>query len=321
MNFRTTFNIPLTDYPIQYSSSIVSLGSCFADLMGQRLANAKFDILVNPFGTIFNPISLSGLLQADALFFEPYFIQHQSVWYNYQAHSQCAAISRAALAEDLQSRANLLQNYLQKSNYLIITLGTAWVYELVAQGQTVANCHKQAAKSFQKRLLHVEEIEAAFEQCYFFLQKLNPSLNIILTVSPVRHIKDTLPLNAVSKSVLRLACHYIAEKHENISYFPAYELLTDDLRDYRFYAPDMIHPSDVAENYIWEHFKQTYCRPETLTLIQQWHEIQRDLAHRPFLPESAAHQTFLRRLLQKLQTISSHLPVSQEIEQVQSQLI
>ncbi|SFB78295.1 GSCFA family protein [Flexibacter flexilis DSM 6793] len=321
MNFRTTFNIPPADFPIQYAGSLVSLGSCFADLMGQRLSNAKFDMLANPFGTIFNPISLFGLLQADAHFFEPYFVEHQGIWYNYQAHSQCAATSREALAQDLGARTEMLQRYLQKSNYLIITLGTAWVYELTAQAQTVANCHKQPTKTFGKRLLGVEEIEGAFVQCYDFLQKINPSLNIILTVSPVRHLKDTLPLNAVSKSVLRLASHYISEKHKKVSYFPVYELLTDDLRDYRFYAPDMIHPSEVAENYIWEQFTQTYCRPETMTLMQQWHEIRRDLAHRPFLPESAAHQAFLQKLLQKLERIAAHLPVKEEMEQVRRQLI
>jgi lysophospholipase L1-like esterase len=320
MHFRTTFDIPPAHWKIAYGDSVVSIGSCFADCIGNQLISNKINAIANPFGTVFNPRSLFWQLEAQPAAFEKYYLERDGAWYNYQLHSSCVAASKTDLQALVSEQCTRLQTQLTKAKCLIITLGTAWIYELAATQESVANCHKQAATLFNKRLLTVTEIQVAFEKFYEKLQQSNPDIQIVLTVSPVRHLKDTLPLNAVSKATLRLVCHALEQAHENVSYFPAYELLTDDLRDYRFYADDLIHPSAMAEKYIWEKFVATFFAEKTQQQMAQWQAIQRDLAHKPFLPQSAAHQKFLKKLLEKMNALAPHLDLSEEIKRVVQQI-
>ncbi len=215
-----------------------------------------------------------------------------------------------ASAPRLQTRIVQTHDFLRHASVLMITYGTAWVYHLNASGHIVANCHKQNASLFNKSLLSQKHILESFDHTYNELKTLNPGIKIILTVSPVRHIKDTLELNSVSKSILRLSCHTIAEQYADVEYFPAFEMMIDDLRDYRFYKSDMIHPSTEAEDYIWENFLSRYADPSLKNFMVKWRVIQSALSHRPFHPQSTGHQHFVSETLKKLDELSSLVDVN-----------
>ncbi|WP_448520718.1 GSCFA domain-containing protein [Rhodoflexus sp.] len=323
MQFRTDFIIPPSEQTITHKSRLLLVGSCFADEVGQKLVENKFETLVNPFGTIFNPLSLLELLEkslsGEELRTGP--VEREGLFFHYGLHSRYFAQSAAAIQEvarrQMQQTADFLLRTPRGDQWLMITLGTAWIYELLADGTPVANCHKIPAKNFHKRLLQVEEIVTAFEKFYCFLPD---GCRVLLTVSPVRHIKDTIPLNAVSKSVLRLAAHRITEKFPQVAYFPAYELLLDDLRDYRFYADDMIHPSAAAVNYIFEKFAATFFDKATQSLLQQWQQIKKGLEHRPLQGGSITHHRFLVQLLNRLEALAKYLDVRQEIATLRTQI-
>lgn len=185
----------------------------------------------------------------------------------------------------------------------------------------VANCHKMPASFFSKSLLTEKMITESFAALHARLLAITPDINIVLTVSPVRHVKDTLELNAVSKAVLRLACHSLSQQYANVQYFPAYEIMIDDLRDYRFYNPDMIHPTSVAEEYIWDHFLNCFVDEKNQLFIEEWHQILKELNHKPFHPESPDHQKFIKKLMERIEGMASLVKVSDELQQLKSQLI
>lgn len=229
--FRTEITCPSTR-PINLQDRILTTGSCFADLFGQWLHSNKFQVLVNPFGTNYNPISIHQSL-TDALHHqlnEQLFIEHQGVWHHFHYHSQWSSKNKEDLKASIQKIQQEVKQFLTRSNVLIITYGTAWVYEYKKQNCVVSNCHKIPGKEFDKRLLSVEEVTASFHLLSAELKHLRPDLRIIVTVSPVRHVKDTLVLNSVSKATLRLACHAMAQLHADVAYFPSYEIMMDDLR-------------------------------------------------------------------------------------------
>lgn len=319
-SFRTEINCS-PERPIGLDQKIITLGSCFADQFGQWLSNNKFQVVGNPFGTTYNPVSIHNLLYdslSEAL--NPdLFIERNELWFHHAYHSQFAAQSKAALSDIIQQKQKQIRVFFQQADLLILTYGTAWVYELKSSGRLVANCHKVPGTQFTKRLLSVAEISASFNSLVQKLKPIRPNLRILVTVSPVRHIKDSFELNNVSKSVLRLACHEFQQQNQ-AEYFPAYEIMMDDLRDYRFYERDMIHPSAEAREYINQKFSNRYFTADTLKLIQTLNEIQKALAHKPFQLASVAHQHFLKDTLRKLESIQHHLPVTAEIEHVRAQL-
>ncbi|MCW5912664.1 MAG: GSCFA domain-containing protein [Cyclobacteriaceae bacterium] len=320
-SFRTEINC-LPGKPIGLDNKILTAGSCFADQLGQWLASNKFTVSGNPFGTTYNPVSIHNLL-LDALSetLDPnLFTERAGLWFHHAWHSQFVASSKDELATALQQTQKQVRAFLNELDILILTYGTAWVYELKSSGRLVANCHKVPGTQFNKRLLSVQEIVQSFSTLIQKLKALRPGLRIIFTVSPVRHIKDTFELNNVSKSVLRLACHELQQK-DLAEYFPAYEIMMDDLRDYRFYERDMIHPSAEARDYISRKFSDRYFTADTLKLIHTLNEIQKALVHKPFQIASAAHQHFLKDTLRKLESVQHQLPVAAEIEQVRAQLI
>jgi len=283
----------------------------------------KLTSLVNPFGTIFNPISLCKLLQ-QALNpnqeFSGELIERDGYWYAYDLHSSFAAASRSELTQNINQILRQTQAFIAQADVLILTFGTAVAYVHKESRQVVANCHKIPQRYFDKHLIPVTEMLEAFRRLYPALQQLNPNLRILLTVSPVRHLKETLELNSVSKSLLRVFCHEIIRETPRASYFPAYEIMLDDLRDYRFYKADMIHPSEVDENYIWDKFKQAYFDQDFQKFTLEWDQIQQALQHRPFQPDSAAHQAFLKNTLNRLEKLKPFLDCGSEIAAVKKQL-
>ena len=324
MNFRTAVTLKPSPYKIQMDDRILTLGSCFAQSIGQKFLDHKLRTLINPFGTTYHPLSIHKLLHY-ALYHEyppPHtYLENAGVTFNYDFHSSFHGPEQANLQKQLQECIGVSHYFLKNCRRLIITYGTAWIYERVDTGEAVANCHKMPSAIFAKRMATVAEMVDSFKALHKALETINPALQIILTVSPVRHIKDTLSLNSVSKSALRLACHELSEQFTQVDYFPAYEIMMDDLRDYRFYETDMIHPSEVAEDYIWEKFCEKYFEPSTLQFFNEWTEIRKALAHRPFHPEGNAHQDFLKNTMVRLEAVAPIVDVAEEISQIKSRLI
>ncbi|MCA6073652.1 GSCFA domain-containing protein [Fulvivirga sedimenti] len=314
--FRTELHPLKSPDKIALTDHLVMLGSCFSEMLGSKLSDRKFHLQSNPLGILFNPISQHRLLKFALGMENPVSTAFETngMYYHPDAHSRIFASDPETLQTDLKNRINSLAKFLESTQWLILTYGTAFVYS--RDGHIVANCHKQPASSFEKRLLNVEEMLQDFESVYSTLQQQFPQLNIIVTVSPIRHVRDTLELNSVSKSLLRVFCHEISSRYRQIHYFPAYELLMDDLRDYRFYAADMIHPSEVAENYIFDVFSETYFGSETTGIIREWEKLKKALEHRPFHPQSAAHRAFLEKTREKLKDLSGKLDLHEEIEQI-----
>ena len=322
-SFRTELNFPSTPFQWGLRSPVLSAGSCFAEVMGKRLADNKFSTLINPFGTIFNPVSLSKLLVQGATNQLPnndHWVEHRQQWFHYDFHSRFSAANYQDLQRLLIQTTADTHHFMQTADVLLLTYGTAWVYVLKEKGEIVANCHKVPATHFEKRLLNVAEITLAFGQLYEALKALRPDLKVVLTVSPVRHTRDTLPLNQVSKSTLLLSCYEISRLFPDVHYFPSYELMMDDLRDYRFYQPDMIHPSEVAEEYIWQKFSTAFLDQEAKQFLEAWAEVKKVVSHRPFQPHSTAHRQFLERTLQKLEQLSMRADMSEEMKEIRQRL-
>lgn len=321
--FRTELTPTPNHTKITLQSSILLVGSCFSDNIGKQLQENKLDALPNPFGVIYNPISIFKLLENSILereFPEESFIKREEIWQNYHFHSEVSALTKEGLARNIAKRQNKVSEWfgaINQSKFLLITFGTAFVYRLKSQNEIVANCHKMPAPLFEKQLLFPKQIIKEFENLYGILPK---NLSIILTVSPVRHIKDTIQLNSVSKSVLRLVCHELSEQFENVSCFPAYELLIDDLRDYRFYEADMLHPNQQAIDYLFTKFTETYLDKASQAFLGKWQKIYKSLNHKAFYPETAAHQQFLKTLLFQLENITE-VEVTEEIKAIRKQII
>lgn len=321
--FRTELNPQKSSNKISYNDSILTLGSCFAQTIGSKFELNKFNVLPNPFGVIFNPLAQFKLLQFATTNKVPEdytYIESQHIWYNYDLHSDFSALSRDELQMKVEGTIKHTGETLKESNWLLLTFGTAIGYYLQSNRQIVANCHKIPADQFTKELVSQKQILSSFDSVYSQLKTYNPDLRIILTVSPVRHLKETLELNSVSKSILRIAAHSIQKNYDDVSYFPAYELLLDDLRDYRFYGKDMLHPNEIGEEYIWEKFCSSYLEEASKSTMQDWEKARKSLEHRPFHSDTEAHDKFLRSTLSQLNKLQDKLDVSREIQQIEKQL-
>jgi hypothetical protein len=321
--FRTEIALTPSGRRISLADRLLTIGSCFSDAIGAQLISNKIDACVNPFGTIYNPISIHKLIQYAVLnrqIPENSFLRRGDVFLHYDFHSTYSSLNSQELRKRLQSSIGEIHSYLRRAQWLIITYGTAWVYELKDTQEIVANCHKMPQAWFTRLLLTQKKVLDSFDTMYHDLKLFNPEIQIMLTVSPVRHIKETLELNSVSKSILRVACHTITEQHQDVHYFPAYEILLDDLRDYRFYKPDMIHPSDVAEEYIWQKLSEQYFEQGLKDFLFKWKNIKTALQHRPFHSDSVAHQQFIEATISDLEELKATVNVDEEIMMLKKQL-
>lgn len=321
--FRTELTIPKADFNISHSSNLITIGSCFSVCMGSRFASNKFHVLANPFGTVYNPVAIANLLNYSTrkLYPEEHtYSQSGELWTNYDFHSSFSDPDKAIVEKRVVEAIDRTHDLIKASNVLIITLGTAFVYERVDNGYIVANCHKQPARYFNKRLLTAQQVVTSLEPILHKLADEQKGLRIILTVSPVRHIKDTLERNSASKAILRVACDELVSRHEQLHYFPSYEIMLDDLRDYRFYKADMIHPTEVAEDYIWDKFSGTYFNEETKGLIKEWQKIRAAVNHKSFNPNSKSHQQFVVQTIKRIQQLEKYLDVEEELEYMTKQL-
>ena len=319
MNFTTKISISKFTHPIDFSSKIMSLGSCFAENMGAKLDYFKFQNTSNPFGIIFNPISIEKILQRivkKEFFTEKDIFFDNELWQCYEVHSELSNDNKEKLLHQLNALIQDSNTLISQATHLIITYGTSWVYRLKASNEVVANCHKVSQNQFEKEILSVENIEKAIQNSMDLIQQINSDCNVIFTISPVRHIKDGFVENQRSKAHLIAAIHqyisdgYSEKSHGNLKcyYFPSYEILMDELRDYRFYSQDMLHPNNVAIDYIWERFCESVITSESYTIIDEIAAIQKGLAHRSFNPNSDSHQLFLAHLNQKIAQLQQKFP-------------
>ncbi|NCO63883.1 MAG: GSCFA domain-containing protein [Flavobacteriales bacterium] len=314
MNLIIKIPILKANSPINYSSKIVLLGSCFSDNIGEKLEYYKFQNLQNPLGILFHPKAIETLIVnaiEEKSYLERDLFFYNEQWHCFDAHSKLSNSSKEVLLSHLNQAIESTNQQISKSTHIIITLGTAWAYRFVENNHIVANCHKVPQKQFSKELLSVEEILQSLENMVSLIQKVNPDVAIIFTVSPVRHIKDGFVENTQSKAHLISAIHRVLSpraQSRGLYYFPSYEIMMDELRDYRFYAEDMIHPNQIAINYIWEKFQEVWMSSEVSKTMEAIDEVQKGLNHKPFNPNSKAHKAFLQNLEAKKRQLQIQFP-------------
>lgn len=308
MKLRTEIELTKHGNTINYDSAVVLFGSCFADNIAAKLEHYKFPNLVNPYGILFHPIAIENALaeiHQQKIYTEKDLYFHNDLWQSFNHHSKFSAESTSEILNTINAGIANAHQFLKKSTHCIITIGTAWVYEFSDQQQLVANCHKIDQKKFQKRLLSLDEIAQSLLQILRLINLLNPSTHVIFTVSPVRHLSNGMVENSQSKALLLTAIHQIINQ-KNTHYFPSFEMMMDDLRDYRFYKNDLIHPNDLAVDYIWELFKNSWIDEKSYPLMNEIEAIQKALQHRPFNENSPKHQLFLKNIQLKIDRLSKN---------------
>ena len=308
MNFRTQIPTKTVYNQIDYNSNLLLLGSCFAENIGDKFEYFKFQNSINSFGILFHPKSIENLIthsinrkeytDADVFY-------HNERWHCFDAHSDLSNTSKEALLQNLNEAIASTHHQLNSTTHLVITLGTSWVYRQIESDIIVSNCHKIPQKKFLKELLSVDEITASLENSIALLKSVNPKIEIIFTVSPVRHLKDGFVENSLSKANLIAATHQVIDPRNHIHYFHSFEIMLDDLRDYRFYKSDMLHPNETAIEYIWQQFKNTWIDKNSFDLMDEIAAIQKGLAHRPFNEASDQHQQFLEKLHLNIDALKS----------------
>ena len=293
--FRTSIDIKPYSFRLDYQSNILTLGSCFSENMGLKMKNVFFKTEINPFGVLYNPISILNsiqLLLQNKKFTASDIFEYKSLWHSFAHSSSFSDVSSELCLSKMNERISFASEFIKSTDVLLITFGTAWVFTDKESGRVVSNCHKLPAAKFNRRRLTVDEITEAYSDLLTKLKALYPNLNVVFSVSPIRHWKDGAHENTISKSTLLLAVDALQNQFGNVHYFPAYELLMDELRDYRFYASDMLHPSDVAVKYIWSKFSESVFSEETLQLMKKLEQLAADRAHRPLHPLSPEYALF-----------------------------
>ncbi len=306
MEFRTRVEIETVQSRVDYDSRICMLGSCFAENIGQRLKYYRFRTELNPCGIVYNPMSVANVLKLmleKYRFTEKDLLYNADKWVSLYHHGCFSAPTKELCLEHINERLGRAADGFEKTDLLLMTFGTAWVYRYKERGMIVANCHRFPAGDFERFCLTPEEIVGVYRLLIRQLREVNPKLRIVFTVSPIRHWKDGAHGNQLSKAVLLLAIDRLVQEFPEVYYFPAYEIVMDELRDYRFYGEDMLHISSLAVEYIWEKFKETWISPAIEPLMKRVDKLNKSLAHRPFLPESDAYRMFQQRLRQEIETL------------------
>jgi len=312
IGFRTKLDIPAADSLLGHQHRIMLIGSCFSDSIGQKLLSDGFRVLINPFGVLYNPVSIANNLQL-LLDNQPHDLQeikfNKSNYYHFNYHSTFSGDKPEEVLEKINHQLAIGREFLKSSDYLIITLGSAYTYHHLSSPEPVANCHKIPDKEFSVRMLTQDEIVNRFKQLLVNIRKLRPDLRILFTISPVRHWKYGAHGNQLSKAVLLLAVDEIIRQNpEYCSYFPSYELIMDELRDYRFYTEDMLHISNLAVDYIYEQFSSSYMDKATRQIAGEIAAIWQASRHRVMHPGTSGHERFLQTQIEKIQKIKDLYP-------------
>lgn len=327
MRFRTEVDINKTPFSIGYNTPTLFIGSCFTENIGAIMRENKMPVIINPFGVVYNPYSICNSLQnliENKKYTESDIQFKNGLWFSYDHHTRYSAENKNDCMQRINQTINEGHEILNKLQNLVVTFGTARLYRLISNGKVVANCHKVPAKEFDHQLMDVEEIVELWDNLISTLISKNQSLKIIFTVSPIRHWKDGAEGNQLSKSTLIVAVYKLIKKFpDNAFYFPSYEIMMDDLRDYRFYDDDMLHPSSKAIDYIWEKFQKSYIDKNSVEMIAKIQKVMQAVRHRPFNPKTAEHQKFIKQTLLAMEEIKLIFPevnFDSEIEKLNSQI-
>jgi hypothetical protein len=311
MQLMASIHIKPLDPPVNYRDRILLIGSCFTEHIGNHLAEVKFNVLQNPNGILFDPVSVCNSLvsyvrnhqySAGDLF------QLNEAWHSWQHHSRYSALDKEQCLTTINQSQTTAHGFLKQADWLIITLGSSFVYKLAETGASVANCHKAPAQAFNKHLSTIEEIVTKFDEAIHQLFQFNPRLKIIFTISPVRHLRDGVVDNNRSKARLIESVHHLVNKFDRLYYFPAYELVIDVLRDYRFYDIDLAHPNYPATQFVLEKFSETCLDEEAQQLSGEIKQLVIARNHKPFNPTSEQHRQFLKTQLQKTKELQQRYP-------------
>jgi hypothetical protein len=310
MNFMLSLDPQLANKNITYNDKLLLIGSCFSDNIGAKLQEAKFNVLYNPTGIVFDPLSLAVHLADYATkkqYTENDLFEHNELWHSWLHHSDFSSPRKEQTLELINQSILTAHQQVIAASHLFITLGTAFSYQLIEKDLPVANCHKAPKNWFDKRLLTIDEMVLSLQKSIKLVKQLNPTLEIVFTVSPVKHIRDGIIENSLSKARLLEVAHQLSKEENGCSYFPAYELVTDVLRDYRFYASDMAHPNAQAIEFVFEHFCKIYLVQEVQQLMGDVLQIVLAKKHKPLHTTSNAHQQFLKTFLTKTEVLSKKL--------------
>lgn len=304
MKFRTEVHIEPSERKIEINDSIFSIGSCFATEMAGKLSDGQMQTLNNPFGTLFNPFSVYkaiGKIHSSMYYREENLVQYDDEYISLDHHSFFNARYVHQVLDKINSGIDSAHQFLEQTKWVIITYGSSLVYEFLPKKKLVSNCHKIPQKYFERRFLTQEELHELIARTIELIKDICPEgINVLFTVSPVRHSKSGMVENQLSKSKLITALHEIVPQYENCAYLPVYEIVMDDLRDYRFYKEDLVHVNDQAVRYVWEKFQAAYCSEETQKFISENYKIKKALEHRVFDESNPKYQEFLNNLQQKI---------------------
>ena len=325
LKFKLTLASKRAENSMGYRDNLFLIGSCFSENMGAKLNTHLFKVFENPHGVLFNPISVAQSLSdciQNKQYTEADLFQLNEVWNSWNHHSRFSGISVEDALDKINNSITKAHAFLKTADHIVITLGSAWVYQLNSQspfaaGQVVANNHKAPASWFNKSLMKPDALVLLLNKMVKELLQFNAHLQIIFTISPVRHLREGLVENNRSKAVLIQAVHEIVDSTENVAYFPSYEYVIDDLRDYRFYAEDLVHPNYAASNYVWEKWVETYMNEETQGIMKQVAELQLAVQHKPFFAGSTQHKEFLQNCIAKSERLLSlypYLPLNDQVQ-------
>ncbi|MDR2125203.1 MAG: GSCFA domain-containing protein [Prevotellaceae bacterium] len=311
MQLQTKTEIKSFDEKLSHTSKILMLGSCFANNIGERLLDAKFNVCINPFGVVYNPFSIANsieLLIANTKITENDLLQHNGLYYNFCYHTSFSSMDKQYTLNKMNIAKQRGSEFLKNAKNILITFGSAVGYKYKKTDKIVANCHKIPSFEFEKIVLNIDDTVKIMNRSIQNIMTVNNDANFIFTVSPVRHLSDGAHENQLSKSRLLIATDEICRNNSRCQYFPAYEIMMDELRDYRFYAADMLHPSNLAVDYIWQKFANAAICNESLKLIEEIEKISIAKSHRTFNPDSDEHKKFLKTYLEKTKLLQAKYP-------------
>lgn len=311
MVFNTPVIPDISIYPIQYHHKILMMGSCFAEHIGLKLKDAKLSVTLNPMGILFNPESIArciDFISHATPFTQNNLIYNQGLWSSLDHHGIFSNVDAEICLKNINANIETAHQKLNQADYIILTFGTAWVYRYKPTNEIVANCHKLPGSLFTRERLCVDEITSRYSEIIEKISVTNKNIHFIFTVSPIRHLRDGAVDNQVSKSTLILAIHQLQNKYTNVHYFPSYEIMMDDLRDYRYYNEDMVHPSPLAIEYIWEQFLKSWIDKKAIKTIEEIYKIRTAMSHQPLQPGSESFKKFVSQQLQIISDLTHKYP-------------
>ena len=311
MKFRLTFPVKSIEPKISYGQKVMVMGSCFAEEMGNRMIQDKMDVLLNPHGILYTPAALVHAMNTyleGKIYGSSDLVERNGLWHSWDHHGRFSDVNPATVLSRINEQQNLAINYIKEADWLILTLGSSFIYSLKENYKPVANCHKFPAAQFDKRLLTLEEVITSLDNMMHRLFFQNAKVQILFTVSPVRYVKDGVVENNLSKAILIQAVHHLVNKFNRLHYFPSYELVIDDLRDYRFFKEDLVHPNDLALQYVWESFLEHTWDASSRELQQQLEAVRTAMQHKPLQPGSEDFKKFLSSYLSKVKVLKEKYP-------------